>query len=209
MGIRRAGIALVLLAAALSSGAGTAVAAPTTSGPLVGRSVACEGGAPSPGWFCSSWYELLPAETNATEDYSVYWVELGVEPSPGRCVRSVSFAAEFPSTARVVSVAPARDQRFRRPRAVTTELVVDAEGGAPVPGHIEEEACMGAGRTKVSWGPRRYSYSWTGRHAGRVYAVLGLEIAGDRIPPHVMSTWADGAGFEVGPCNVGRITSGR
>ena len=145
-----AGVVGVLVAGAPGIGAREASDGPTSSGPLVRRTVSCDENSDfSTGWSCSSWFELLPAETNVTEDYSAFWVNLGIEPDPGWCARSLSFSAEFPSTARVVSVVPGDDARFPRARTMLTELVVDAEGGAPVPGRIEEEARIGAGRVEV------------------------------------------------------------
>ncbi len=213
MTIRRlalvAGLAGLLLAGAPGTGAREAADGPTSSGPLVRRSASCDENSDfSTGWSCSSWFELLPAETNATEDYSAYWVMLGIEPEPGWCATSLSFSAELPSMDRIVSAVPDRSQRFSRARTVATELLVDAEGGAPVPGRIWEDARIGGGRVEVSWGPSHYKYRWRGRERGRVYAVLGLQVAGERIPPHLVSTWAEGVGYGVGACKTPVIRTG-
>ncbi len=185
---------------------------PTTSGPLVARSVRCDddrGPSGSLMWNCDSWFELLPAETNALEDYSVYWAVVGIDPGLGWCATHLEFAIELPSSARVVSAVPERGGVVHREGSVKTELLVDAEGTAPVPGEIYENATARRGRTVVRWGLRGYAYRWTGRSPRELYSVIGLQIAGRRIPPQLLNLSLEGMRWDVETCEPASARGGR
>lgn len=182
---------------------------PTVSGPLFGPEPSCHEdefrGMRTQE--CSWWLDLAPAETNLTEDYRAEWVQLEMTPPPGSCATNMVFGLGLPDSARLVSAAPAQSARVRRAASAVTRLDVDAEGAALVPGTVENEFVSAPGKVRVAADDGAYVYEWTGRWPDKVVVALGLQMAGERIPPEVASTWFGVQGFEFGPCGSPR--SGR
>jgi hypothetical protein len=197
--------ALVLLVAVPGAAAAAPVQdaseAPRTSGPLFGSPLDCEDdGPPGPNETrmrtCVWSYDLLPAETNATEDYTGYWIQLEVDPAPGWCVFGVDFDTSGPDDGRIASAAP---QPGRTGGETTVELVVDAEGAAPLPGTIAQDFDLPKGRIRTSLDPHHFAYSWSGRAKDKIVVGTGVQVT-HPLPPSVISTWYEGVGVTFGSC---------
>lgn len=209
-----AGLCLALLGATSPVGADDFDASdpPRTSGPLVGSPFGCDDNGPAKphetrGQACSWAYDLVPAQTNATEDFSAYWVQIEVDPGKHWCVKEVSFKVTAPNHVRIVSAVPARGHRIARAKGMTSRLVVDAEGTAPVPGVVSQGLSTTPGRTTVDVGHRRYSYRWRGNSADKLGVAIGLQLAGQRLSPELFRVWSEGIGFIVGTCSTHVVRS--
>ncbi|MGH2755554.1 MAG: hypothetical protein ACRDLB_14140, partial [Actinomycetota bacterium] len=179
---------------------------PRTSGPLIGSPFGCEdAGDAEPGetvmQSCSWSYDLVPAESNAGEDFSVYWMQLEIDPGKGWCARDVFFELTAPSDGRIVSAVPAEGGKQIRNRASVTRLAVDAEGAAPVPGSVEQDVVLPKGRTKVSVSEEGYSYRWRGNSSDKIVVAIGIQMSHRRLPPAPIYSQAGATGFGISSCD--------
>ena len=161
--------------------------APRTSGPLLGVPLDCEDNGPPPrsganGQSCSWRYELAPLETNVAEDFSAHWIQIEIDTSPGWCAVQIGFKWRNLEGGRIVSAVPDKSERIANGEQGVTELVVDAEGTAPVPGRIEQDTVIPSGRTKVDWDEDHYSFTWTGVEKDKIVLAIGLEVAHGAFP---------------------------
>ena len=135
---------------------------PRVSGPLVGSPLGCEDDGPAgPGeakWQACSWHYQLAGDGNFEEDFSAYWLQMEIDPGKGLCAKGMSFKISDLNGVRIVSAVPRRSSRIPKSRSITTELVVDAEGSAPVPGTVAQDGLLGPGRTTVRRDEDSYSY---------------------------------------------------
>jgi hypothetical protein len=178
---------------------------PQTSGPLVGSPFGCEDDGP-PGHneikaqACSWSYELIPAELDATHDFSAYWLQMEVDPESG-CVKEMFFKVTVPPEMRILSAVPSRSRRIVKSRPMTTQLVVDGDGSAPVPGAVSQDLTSAPGRTFVTSGTRTYSYRWRGNSPHKVVVAIGLQLSHPSLPSDsLFSAWSEGLGFGWGSC---------
>jgi hypothetical protein len=178
---------------------------PRTSGPIVTTTPGeCEDNGPAgpqevKGQSCSWAYQLLPAHTNATEDFLVYWMQMEIDPGTGWCAQRLEFDIEL-SDARIASVTPDKGQRIKQAEVTTTEFVVDGDGSAPVPGTIAQDVQVGKGRTTVSVDEQKYRFTWTGNTKEKVVIAVGVQIAYTRTPPGLFFSVSGGQGMGAGSC---------
>lgn len=184
--------------------------APRTSGPLVpGSPLGCEDdGPPGPGesrgQSCAWAYDLVPADTNAAEDFVGYWIQMEANPAPGMCVKRMHFDTTGPQSARLVSATPSTGKARG---ATTVELVVDGEGAAPAPGTIAQDVDLPKGRVRTTLRPHRFTYDWAGNAPGKVVLAFGVQWA-YQVPPSFAPAWAEGLGMAIGPCRGSTIRLG-
>ncbi len=179
---------------------------PRVSGPLLGTPLGCEDNGPSgpgelSGQSCTWSYELAPAHTNATEDFSVLWTQMEIDPGTGMCAQRIEFELRLSGGERIVSAAPTTAAAAR---GSVTKLVVDADGAAPVPGQIEQDVAPPPGRVRIEVGDRRYSYTWTGRSRHKVMIAVGIQFPHGRVPPQLQTAMAVSTGSGGGSCREGR-----
>lgn len=175
---------------------------PRTSGPLVGTPLPCEDNGNARdgevrGQACSWSYELA-AHTKATSDYWAYWTQIEIDPGRGTCAKKISFTFEVSGGTQIVSVAPAPGAAS--PRRSRTELIVDADGGAPIPGRIEQDVEVPSGRVSVDLVDGRYRYVWRGNARRKVMVAIGLQLANDRVPPELETVISTRTGSGAGSC---------
>jgi hypothetical protein len=172
----------------------------------------CEGDEPTGegefgGRMCTWRYDLLPAETNAGEDFSAFWLQMEVF-SGGECIRAVELELQVPKGVRVVSGAPAKGGRFTRSSVpTTTELIVDAEGTAFVPGTVVQDSAAPAGRVEVAVGARRYRYSWRGNSRDTVMIPLGVQLAHSAVPEPTRGQYSLRGQLEWSWCSLSTIST--
>lgn len=178
---------------------------PRTSGPLVGSPLGCEDDGPSGPWefkaqSCSWLYELAPAETNLEKDFAAYWVQMEITPGKGLCAKDLGFNLTRPRGVRIISAVPRHGGRVAEHRSAVTELLVDADGDAPIPGTVSQDVLLAPGRIKVNKSARHYSFRWSGNSPRKVVIAIGIQLAHDRIHPSMFSGWIEGIMFGGGPC---------
>jgi hypothetical protein len=184
---------------------------PRSSGPLVGLfPFPCADNGPAGpnearGQSCSWFYELLPAETNATEDFSAYWIQFEIDPGKRFCAKRIDFELEVSAEHRIVSAVPNKSEHIKRAKPQITQLVVDGGGTAPVPGIIEQDVVAPVGRTKVSVQERTYSYRWTGNSRDKIMIAIGIQLAHEAGPPQFFYEWSESGGFTMGSCRAYKI----
>lgn len=181
--------------------------APRTSGPLVGVPWPCEDNGPAEpgeakGQSCSWAYELAPAETNAGEDFSAFWIQMEIDPGKGWCAKEMRFELTAPTDGRIVSAAPDRGSRITKSSPSTTELVVDGEAAAPVPGTIAQDIGLTSGRTKVEVDEDHYSFVWRGNSRTKVMVAIGVQFAHNRVPPETFYSFSGSEGAAMGSCRT-------
>lgn len=178
--------------------------APRSSGPLIGAGFDCEDNeSPKAGGMnaqaCGWMYQLAPAETNLAEDISAYWVQIEID--PGReCAKLIEFDLSLPDDMRVISAAAEKSRRVPKPGSKLVELTVDAEGAAPLPGHLEQDVAVAPGREKVALRAHSYSYRWIGNSRDKVVVAVGVEFTHAALPPDFFYTWSEGIGIGWGSC---------
>lgn len=159
------------------------------------------------GRMCSWNYTLAPAETNTGEDFSAFWLQTEVF-SGGECIRSVSLEFRVPKGVRIVSGAPSESGRFTRSSAPkTTELIVDAEGAAPVPGTVVQDSAAPAGRVDVAVGERRYRYTWRGNSRDTIMIPLGIQLAHSAVPEPTRGQYGFRGQLEWSWCSLSTIST--
>jgi hypothetical protein len=200
-------IALTLVSApqVVASAGSDASNNPRTSGPLVGLVTQCPDNGPAArneakGQSCAWSYQLAPAESNATEDFSAFWIQMEIDPGAGWCAKEIRFSISAPSDGRIVSGVPSEGGRITKARPEVTELVVDGEGTAPLPGLISQDVYVPEGRTKVSVNGKRYSYAWRGDSREKIVVAIGVQMAHGRVPPDFFYTISESEGGSVGSC---------
>lgn len=186
---------------------------PRVSGPLVGSPLGCEDNGPAApgeakGQSCSWLYDLVPAESNLEENFSAYWVQMEIDPGKGWCAKEMSFTMSAPSDGRIVSAAPDRGGRIGKSRLTTTELIVDAEGAAPLPGTVAQDVKPGRGRVTVTMDESVYSYRWRGNSRDKVVLAVGIQMTHAGLPPELFSTWSEGMSFTMGSCRTPSLRFG-
>lgn len=187
---------------------------PRTSGPLVGLSMPCEDNGPAgpgeaKGQSCSWFYDLAPAETNLGEDFSAYWIQMEIDPGKGWCAKKLTFELSAPSDGRIVSAAPDRGRRIAKGRVTTAELIVDAEGAAPVPGTVAQDVKPGRGRITVKMNEDHYMFRWRGNSPDKVMVAVGVQLSHGRLPPELVYSWQEGVGFATGTCREPTLRAAR
>lgn len=180
---------------------------PRTSGPLIGVAFPCEDNGPAGrdelnAQACSWTYDLLPAETNLGEDFSAVWVQMEVDPGPGWCADLLTVRMKVPNGMRIASVAPHESGPVRPTAPRVTELVVDAEGAAPVPGAIAQDVAPPSGRVSVAHTARNLTYSWTGHERHKVVVAVGVEIAHTVPLGRFATDWEVGLGAGASTCKA-------
>lgn len=201
---------LLGLAVAPARAADDARDPPTATGPMFeGEQLCYESPSRLRSQTCSWWFDLAPAHANPVEDYSAYWFQLELTPPRGMCATAVEFGIGLPDEMRIVSATPDRPGRIRRSEPAVTRLEVDADGGALLPGSVENELTAVPGTVDAEFDADigGYGFAWRGSWPGKVVFALGLQIAGERIPRDLFYTWFGAEGFEVGTCAAAR--SGR
>lgn len=186
---------------------------PRVSGPLVGSPFGCEDNGPAApgeakGQSCSWLYDLVPAESNPEEDFSAYWVQMEIDPGKGFCAKEMSFRMSAPSGGRIVSAAPDRDRRITKSRLTTTELIVNADGAAPIPGAVAQDVKPGRGRVTVTVNENAYSYRWKGNSRHKVVLAVGIQLTHAGLPPDLFSSWSEGMSFTMGSCRTPTVRFG-
>jgi hypothetical protein len=146
---------------------------------------------------CAWSYDLVPAETNATEDFAGYWVQIEVDPAPGWCVYGIHFETTGPDSGRLVSATP---EGGKTGGDTTVELSVDADGAAPVPGTIAQDLSLPKGRVRTKLAPHHFSYVWSGKSRDKVVVALGVQVAYEFPPESLIYMWSEGVGVEFGTC---------
>jgi hypothetical protein len=152
------------------------------------------------GQSCSWSYDLLPAESNATEDYSAYWVQIEVDPGKGECARMILFEMDAPGDGRIVSAVPDKTVRSSEAHPATTELIVDGGGTAPVPGAISKEVIVPTGKTTVDFDEDHYSAMWWGKSRDKVMIAFGVQYTHTSVPPELFYSWSESQGMGGGSC---------
>lgn len=210
----KGGVAFLLIIVLLSPAAWAqepdASHPPRTSGPLVTLQQGCEDdGQPPPGTSsgqsCSWTYDLLPAESDADEDFMVHWQQIELHTTGRLCAQSIGFELSVPAGYHIVSAAPDPSRRRVRTGQALVGLAVDGRGSALVPGHIEQDVFYGAGRLKVRFAGRRFIGHWQGNHRGKVVVAFGIQIARP-VGLELTSRWALSETWELGTCSPGRVT---
>lgn len=195
-----------------ANAANDATHAPTHDGPLISGETDCFSSEMPDGsrtQACSWWFDLVPAETNPLEDYHAYWFQFELDPGPRSCARGLSFYLAPPESARIVSATPAKSRRVGGAAVAVTRLTVDAEGGAPLPASVENELREAPGRLNVRHAPDGYAVRWQGSVADKIVLAVGIQLAGKRIPPEILSRWFEANRADVGPCTAPERRSGR
>ena len=202
-------IVALALVVGLSLAADPAAAAPAdasdsprVSGPLLGSPLGCEDNGPSGpgelrGQSCTWSYELAPAHTNPTEDFSALWTQIEIDPGSGMCAQRIEFEVRLSGGERIVSAAPVTAAAARE---AVTGLVVDAGAAAPVPGRIEQDVAPPPGRVRIEVGDHRYSYTWTGRSRRKVMIAVGIQFSHGRVPPDFWTAMSTSTGSGGGSC---------
>jgi hypothetical protein len=150
---------------------------------------------------CGWTYELAPAETNTGEDFTALWVQMEIDPGP-ECAQMMLFRMKVPKNARVVSGVPDRTGRIRRASApTTTELVVDGDGAAPLPGTVAQDVAMSSGRAYVEISEREYRYFWIGNASEKVNLAIGVQIAHEVSLDEWFASWSEQVGAGGGTCS--------
>ena len=180
---------------------------PTTSGPILGVAFPCEDNGRASrnevkGQSCSWTYHLVPADTDAQDDFGAYWFQMELDPGKGMCAKQLRFELDAPSNGRIVSAVPADSGRIRSRSIATTELVVDGGGTAVAPGTISQEVAQAPGRVRVSLDGNHYSYEWTGNSRDKVMVAIGIQLSSRRLPPEFFASWSEGEGAGMGSCRV-------
>lgn len=184
---------------------------PRVSGPLVDLAPGeCEdGGSLAPGStrleMCAWLYDLVPAETNALEDYGAYWIQIDVEPAQGTCVYGVDFGTSGPIEGRIVSSAPRTSGTGGE---TTVELTVDAEGAALAEGQIAQDLSLPKGRIRTHTDADAFAFRWKGKTAKKLVLAMGIQVA-NPFPPPVLTTWFESVGLLTGSCRTPVIRGGR
>ncbi|HYO60402.1 MAG TPA: hypothetical protein VEU29_00705 [Actinomycetota bacterium] len=204
--------AALWLPAAPAAAAPDASQPPRTSGPLIGVPLPCEdngtaGRGEVHGQSCSWSYELAPADTDPARDFSAYWTQIEIDPGKGMCAHRIVFGVELEGDARIVSAAPAKGSRGDA--AGVTQLVVDGDGAAPVPGTIEQDVSVPSGRSKVRVDESSYRYVWTGNSKDKVVIALGVQMSHGRVPPDPETSMSVRTGSGGGSCSpaIARLVS--
>jgi hypothetical protein len=110
------------------------------------------------------------------------------------------FRMRVPDGVRIVSAVPAKGGRIRGP--ATTELLVDGEGNAPIPGTIAQDVDLGSGRAFVHTDEREFKYVWLGPHRGKVNLAIGVQLAHARSLDQWFASWSEWVGAGAGMCRV-------
>ena len=187
---------------------------PRTSGPLLGYPFDCEdNGRASRGQMkaqaCTWSYELIPAELDATNDFSAYWVQMEVDPGgAGWCAKEMFFEANLGGKAEIISATPSRSGRVTKARPLTRTLEVDGGGTAPIPGTVSQKLTSLVGRTSVRQGAHSYTYRWRGNSPHKVVTAIGLQFSRPTVPAEAMATWGEGMGVTTGTCRAQLIGEG-
>lgn len=150
------------------------------------------------GQACGWAYQLAPAETDADEDFSAVWIQIEIDPGPG-CASLMAFELTLPPGARIVSAVPSSDGRARE-LPTTTEIIVDGDGGAPVPGVIAQDIAPESGTVSVSLFKRRFRYVWLGRSRDKIAAAIGVQLAHKAPLDSWFAQWSEMVAMGGGSC---------
>lgn len=182
--------------------------APRTSGPLIATNEACgeDESSPMGGLRTQTcvWTFVAPAETEASEDFTSYWVQIEAEPARDWCVLGLGFDSTGPDVGRIVTGVPGSGKTGGK---TTVELVV-AAGAAVTPGAVAQDLVQPKGRVRTTLDPDLFTYRWKGRSSKKVVVAMGLQLAYP-VPPPVITQWIEGTHFYYGACRPGVIRSGR
>lgn len=178
---------------------------PRVSGPLVGVPWPCEDNGPAgpneaKGQSCSWSYDLIPAETDTGADFSALWIQMEIDPGKGWCAQQMHLELEAPSGSRIVSAVPDRGGRMTKSSPSVSELVVDGDGSAPLPGTIGQDIDLTSGRTKISFDEDHYRFVWRGNSRNKVMVAIGLQFAHSRPPSELFSFYSGSEGAGMGSC---------
>lgn len=127
---------------------------------------------------CLWWFAYLPVlETDVSRDHGALWLQATVTPRRGWCVRRVSGSLySSPDVTRMHEFVVGNGGGEREP-----SLDVDAQGAALHEASLSQTLDRSTG--KVAADPDldegSVGFTWTGRTAGRVEAVVGAEISWD------------------------------
>ncbi|MEA2451962.1 MAG: hypothetical protein QOG04_672 [Actinomycetota bacterium] len=183
---------------------------PRTSGPLVSIPSDCnpDSGDPEQTVFrtCSWSYTMLPAETDAQEDFSALWLQLEVDPGEGTCLRELRVILKAPSDGRIVSGAPAESGRIDKAAAAVTELSVDGGGTAPVPGTVAQDVDLVPGQVSVNVNDKQYRYVWRGKTKNKMMVAVGVQMAHRAVPPALTYSIGGVVGASMDSCHPVVIT---
>lgn len=152
---------------------------------------------------CAWYYELLPIETNVSQDFAALWVQMEIDPGKA-CVHEIGFEVKAPKEVRLVSAAPA-ESHVTDPSIGTARLVVDGDGAAPVPGVIEQDVALAPGFVSAELGEHHYRFLWTGNTRRRVMVAIGVQLADDTIPKSLIQTWSESLRYQWGDCRAWRF----
>jgi hypothetical protein len=172
--------------------------------------LACEDNGPAgrneaKGQSCSWEYNLAPADTDLDNDYRVYWFQMEIDPGPGWCAKLLHFDMYVPDESRIVSAVPNESFRVSKSSIETTELIVDANGTAIVPGAIAQDVASAPGKVRVSVEDNRYSYQWRGNSRDKVVVAIGIQLSSPTLPSELITTWSEGEGAGMGSCRIVRV----
>jgi hypothetical protein len=200
-------LALVFPSPASAAPARDASEPPRTSGPLYRSPFGCEDNGPGrPGesrmQVCVWSYDLLPAETNAAEDYSVYWAQFEADPARGSCIYDVRYETSAPASARMVSAAP---EDGGTGGMTTVELNVDAEGSGPMTGIVAQDLALPKGRIRTRLRPDSFSYHWSGKTSAKLVLAMGVQMASP-VPPELIGARSESLSLSTGPCRHDVVT---